>query len=247
LFPVFYFAFAAIVFNLPLKNFGKLLLSPYFWFVCALAFFAGVGLKKMRRWLWVVFLLANFFIIIYNWKLAYNLGAPNHPYLSFWASFVVIFILVYRVRKRVRVPYFLPSIRWWESNPNHRFSLPVVINCRNQGTFSGEVLDLSLQGCFIKSRDDMLLYEPVQVSFVLFKKELSFQGRIVWKTGSSITNPKGVGIKFEALGRREGRRLRWIERRLRRLSWYYFTSIFKGDSEFVKELDALGARPRGVE
>src|SRR5690606_14340944 len=123
-------------------------------------------------------------------------------------SILIIAGIVYRVGREVKVPYFLPRIRWWESNPRYRLAVAVEIIRDNGAKIEGEILDLSLQGCFVKLQENVRNNEFVTADFELFGERVQCSGSVVWRTESSITHPKGIGIKFGPLPRNQRRVLR---------------------------------------
>jgi hypothetical protein len=132
----------------------------------------------------------------------------------------------------VRVPWFLPRIRWWESNPRYRLAVPVSL--RRNGTdaaLEGEILDLSMGGCFVRIRQELTQDEAVSLRFTVFGQAFDFQGTVVWRTQSTVTHPKGVGIKFAPLQRPQRRVMRAVTARLKQISTFYRTSRYLMNQE----------------
>lgn len=248
-FPFFYIILAAMIYDIPLKGCGKILLSPFYYFVSLSAVIAGYGLWEARRWSWYVFVLFQVLLGLENASILLNYSESHHKISGFVFSLLLQGLLIFRVAKEIRVPYFFPKIRWWESNPRYRLSTPVKISRKNkQGVeevLEGEILDVSVAGCFVKLRQDLRLDEKIVLQFHLFHFDFSCEGTAVWCTQSAVTHPKGVGIKFGILSRNQKRVLRFISRRLRKIAKFYRKSRYwMSQEEFVQKLHELETRGR---
>jgi hypothetical protein len=63
---------------------------------------------------------------------------------------------------------------------------------------------------------------------------------VVWRTQSTVTHPKGVGIKFRLESKQQRRVLRQITTRLRKIASLYRRSRYlMSQDEFLKRLDEL--------
>jgi hypothetical protein len=177
-----------------------------------------------------------------NVSLANNYGTSQHPAMALLCSLLALGLLTLRVAREVRVPYFFPKIRWWESDPRYRLSVPVTLQRQGVDAIRADILDLSLGGCFIKLRNEVPQDESVQLSFAVFGIEIHCTGTVVWRTKSTVTHPKGVGIKFGEMGRPERRSLRMINGRLKKIAHFYKKSRYLLNQEdFLKRLQELEA------
>lgn len=255
-FPVLYLVFAGLLFDVPGSGLANLLLSPGYFVLSALAVFCGYGFWEMKRWSWPLFLLTNLLIGYENAVVVATYGQTHHVWLSFLFSLLVILLITLRVTREVRVPYFLPRIRWWESNPNFRLSVSSQFGKeRRRGsspepdgghdkTYQADILDLSMNGCFLKSQEDMALDQGVWVKFTLFGVAFHCPGVVVWKAHSAVTHPKGLGVKFGAMPRSEKRLLRLVDLRLRRISRFYRTNRYwLSNEDFAARMHELQSRP----
>ena len=225
-FPVLYIVAAALIFDVPAKPCVRILLSPSYYLLCFWATLTGYGLWEMKRWTWYVFLFTNILIVYSNALVVSEYGESNHKLLAFLASTAALIILIFRVGKEVKVPYFLPRIRWWESDPRYRLSAPVAITRENGGHLDGEILDLSMGGCFIKLRTELSQNETITVKFVLFGQVVETPGSVVWRTMSTVTNPKGVGVKFAPLPKVQKKVLKAVTLQLKKISQLYRSSRY---------------------
>jgi hypothetical protein len=243
-FPAVYLLLATLIFDIPAGLTVRVLLSPFFWILSFLAALSGYGLWEMRRWSWYLFLIANVLAIYANAVVVSNYGESNHKVIAYIFSVAVILGVIYRVSKEVRVPYFLPKIRWWESNPRYKLVAPVALERSSGGALEGEILDLSMTGCFIKLKQDLLPDEPIQVRFTLFSHPIQTTGIVVWRTHSTVTHPKGVGVKFSPHPRNQRRAMRAIVIRLKKIAALYRSSRYLlSQEEFNRRLAELQNAP----
>lgn len=216
-FPVTYLGYVMILFNISSERSMKIFFSFSFWALALLGIIVGYGLKEMTRWAWNIFLLNCLFVLYANALIAMRYSESTHPFLSFLVSTALLVSLVYQLGKEIRVPYFLPRIRWWEMNPRYKLALPVKVERTDSG-FLAEILDISLGGCFIKVRLDMEQNERILTRFSLFGEEMEVGGTVVWRSQSSVTHPKGVGVKFDRLDKDQKRVMRAAARHLKKIS-----------------------------
>jgi Tfp pilus assembly protein PilZ len=197
-FPLIYALFELTLLDVPFPKVMHSFFTPSFWLFSAIGMMTGYGFYEMKRWSWNLFLFSSFLIVYSNALVLSRYSASQNKLIVFLVTLVLQGLLIYRLGKEVRVPYFLPRIRWWESNPRYKMTIPVKLD-RVGTDFSGEIMDLSVGGCFVKSRHEFTQDEVIQVQFELFGEELKINGMVVWRSKSSVTHPKGVGVKFETL------------------------------------------------
>jgi hypothetical protein len=239
-FPISYIVFAALLFDIPGKNCSAILLRPSYYALSMIGAAAGFGIWEMRRWGWYVFLFTNALIAYTNAVLVVDFSQSSHKIAAYFATLLGLALLTYRVSKEVRVPYFLPRIRWWESDPRYRLCVAVSIQRTSGETNVGDILDLSLGGCFIKFRTDLHQDETIALQFTVFGQALSCAGTVVWRTQTAVTHPKGIGVKFAPMPRAQKRALKLINQRLRQISTLYNTSRYlMSQDEFLKKMEAL--------
>lgn len=216
-FPVTYLAYASLLFNLTPERTSRIFFSFSYWAFAATGIAVGYGLREMTRWGWNVFLLNALFIAYSNALIAIRYSESNNPFLAFLVSIGLLVLLIRRLGKEIRVPYFLPRIRWWETNPRYKLVVPVRVERTDSG-FEGEILDLSMGGCFIKSRNELNQNERILSRFELFGEALEIGGTVVWRSQSSVTHPKGVGVKFDPLDKIQRKVMKAATQHLKRIS-----------------------------
>lgn len=238
-FPVVYLLIAGVLFDVPPAACVSILLSPGFIIVSVFSILSGYALWEVRRWGWYLFVIDNFLIAYLNAVVVTDYGESHHRVIAYFCFVAAQIALGYRVSREIRVPYFFPKIRWWESNPRYRLSVPVAL-ARVSGPLEGQILDLSMGGCFVKVRGDLALDEFVNVEFEVFGFKVECRGVVVWRTHSTVTHPRGVGIKFLQPTKPQRRALRQVTLRLRKIAALYRRSRYlMSQEDFVKQLEKL--------
>lgn len=200
-FPVFFLGVSFFLFDLKLNGLIRLLLSSGFWLVSFIAVIAGYGVLKLRWYSWYLFMFSNITIAYLTAVTLSHFSESDFKTYLFLTTIMIQLFFIYMVTKELRVPYFFPRIRWWESDPRYKLALPVELQ-RKDGTQSqAEIMDISKGGCFIKTHEKFNLEEKLNIEFKLFEKKINCYGLVVWSTESTITHPKGIGIKFTQVSR----------------------------------------------
>ena len=106
-FPALYLLLSAIVFDIPARHCVSLLLSPSYYLLCFWAVLTGFSLWEMKRWSWYVFLLTNVLIGYSNAIVVSQYGETHHKLIAFIFSILMLIMLMFRVGREVRVPYFV--------------------------------------------------------------------------------------------------------------------------------------------
>ena len=240
-FPLTYLALTALLFEIPFRNVLSIVLSPGFYFLSALGMISGFGLLEMKRWAWYVFVCTDICICYNNAILAADYGTSDHRAVAFVGSVLVLLLILIRIAREVRVPYFLPRIRWWESHPRYKLVVPAILKVeQGQRVFRGDILDLSMGGCFIKTRDDLNLHDSVQLEFKALGKDVSCTGTVVWQTKSAVTHPRGVGIKFTPFSREQRRLFRLLISKLKEIATLYRNSrTLENQDDFYKKIEEI--------
>jgi len=246
-FPVVYLVSALVIFDVPSENTVPMVLSPFFIFLSICCMAAGYGLWEMRRWSWYVLAFADVLIGYENIVVLIKYAQTHHKFMSFGLHYFLVLVMFYRVSREVRVPWFLPRIKWWESNARYQLSVPVRIALSSGESFRGRILDLSVGGCYVKLKEEVNENERVEIHFKVFGQSIVCNGITVWQTQPTVTRPKGVGIRFEDSSKELKRVIRVTVKRLRRINSYFnkvdaddesmLTSVFEEDwdeKEFLK-------------
>lgn len=238
-FPVVVFPGLVVLFNISWEQVFQLFISPTFYLLTGWMVVAGFGLWEMRRWSWYIFLIANAWLLYWSASVLVQYSRTDHKAGSFLMVLTAVIVLVARVAGEVRVPYFYPRIRWWETNPRFRLSVPVQIKVGDR-TLKGEIMDISRGGCFVRMREELKIDEKIELGFAVFQTPFKCPGIIVWRSKSTVTHPKGCGIKFMAMPRDQRKALRLVEGRLKRISAFYRSSrLLMEPAEFSQRMEEL--------
>ncbi|NDD90674.1 hypothetical protein EBZ37_01095 [bacterium] len=153
-FPLTFLPVAIFLFDIPRGQILEAAGSRAYLWVSFFACLTGYGLYAMRRWSWYVLHLTQTLVVLLALYLSHRFGQTNYPIV---APVLVTFLawLVYRILSReLRVPYFMPQIAWWESNPKYRTRIPAQITRVGGRVVEADIMDLSLAGAFLKCKPD---------------------------------------------------------------------------------------------
>ena len=222
-FPITYLLYGILVLGLNMSGLVKMVLSPWYWFVALIAAMAGLGIYKIRWYGWYAFLFSNFTI---TYQTAVTLAHYSEADWQFKLSIFLLTLsfqiaLIYLIGREVRVPYFFPRIRWWESDPRYKLSVQTKLSREDKSELEGEVMDLSLGGCFVKTHSYFMPDEPLSLEFSVFDHQVKCTGLVVWRTESTVTHPKGVGVKFDPLNKETLIFLKQATQKLKKLARTY--------------------------
>src|SRR4051812_28761076 len=116
-FPIFYLVYAGFGLVINMNGIVRLALTPFFWFTSAISITAGIGISKVRWYGWYLFLFSNFLTSYLTAVSLANYSSSDLRFLLFVMTLLFQLALIFIVGREVRVPYFFPRIRWWESDP----------------------------------------------------------------------------------------------------------------------------------
>lgn len=215
-FPVLSLVVAHYGLSVPAGGIVRILLSPLFYFSGALAVMAALGLARLQRWGWICFKFSNFLLVYQTAFWIANFSSGDTRFLIFSVAVSVIAALYWRVRYEVRRPYFLPRIRWWELGSPSFCSLEARLGDEKGREGDGEVLDLTVHGCFVKTPFEVELGSVLQVRFSIEQKPVEVRGTVVWRAQSAVTHPRGLGVRFRSLDRSIKKSLKGVPHELGR-------------------------------
>jgi hypothetical protein len=200
------------------KGIISVVLSPLFYIASIFWIFTGFGLQTMKQWSWYTFNAAQVFITYLN---ALNLVSYSESHFKGYAFILTLLIqfFVFRVvQGEIRVPYLFPRLSWWESGIAGMHHLPAEIFHSKSPTGASltQLLDITNRGCFLKSPIDYEPFERVRILLKGYGQEVNLPGEIVWNAKSTVTHPKGIGIRFYSLDRKRRRKVRIISKRFAR-------------------------------
>ena len=216
-FPLTYIIVLASLYNLPLEKVGKIFFIVYYILHSLIALGTGAALFKMRPFAWHLFLFHSFLLAVEQVYLAAYMAENYHVGVPLVFALLSILISVLVLKMELRVPYFSPKIAWWESDPRYKISVPVEVSSQDH-YHEGEIMDISVGGCFIKTQAPLKIDDTIHVKFSLFEHHFTCVGKIVWRTESAVTHPKGVGVRFMSIDKRQHADLKSTVKKLRSLS-----------------------------
>jgi len=143
--------------------------------------------KRWSYWCYVVCLSFIFFSNVYGFWTNMNL-------LNFLALALVMIIdllvVAYFVTPSVRVVYFDPRMRWWETAPRYNFNLNGLM-----GGHPGFIKNISAGGALVESGSSYSEGESVELSWDYENVSYAMLGKIVYQ--KPLKPPYACGVKFD--------------------------------------------------
>jgi hypothetical protein len=215
--PLTYIIFLGAFYNLPIAKLAQIFFGFVYIFHSLFSVFVGWSLHKMRPYAWHVFFALMLIMLVEQFYVALFLAENHFVFFALSIAVSLILALLFLVKAELRVPYFSPRIAWWESDPRYKISLPTQITTPDH-LFDGEIMDISVGGCFIKTKAILIPDQIIHLRFNLFENNFGYSGRVVWKTEATVTLPRGIGVKFIGIQKHEQHDLKATVRKLRNLS-----------------------------
>lgn len=219
-FPFTYIFVLGTFYNLPASTMAKIFFSFYYIVHSAFAIFLGFSLLRMRHYAWHLYLFHSFLVVVEQIAIAYGYAENHIPEIPLTLMCAGTAGLVLALKFELRVPYFSPKIAWWESDPRYKISVPAEMTCADH-FYRGDIMDISSSGAFIKTKDPLRVDQVVVIKFSLFDHKFECEGRVVWRTETGVTHPKGVGVRFVNLDKPAQGELRETVKKLKSLSRRY--------------------------
>jgi len=220
LFPLVYLPVVHLAFDVRLERLLSLLISPFFYLVCAVTVTAGAGLRRFKSWSWYVRGVALPLVFYESLRILVDYSSSPYRLELFGGTTLLLLSMFYFVSRELRVPYRMPRIRWWETNPKFRWDLPTVLQNEAGVEKAGTIMDITSKGCFV-STDGVLV--PEEKIYVTIpdptpgeEEELRIQGRVIWVAQPSVTYPRGAGIRFEKMDRHSRKGVSSLKRKVQR-------------------------------
>jgi PilZ domain len=219
-FPLTYILLIGTFYNLPIDIIAKLFFSFYYFARSAVAVGCGIALYRMRLYAWHFYVFHSVLMIFEQIYVTFHYAQNNVHEIPLVFTCLTILGLLWLLKIELRVPYFSPKIAWWESDPRYKISVPTQMTCSDH-FYRGEIMDISASGCFIKTKDPLKVDQVIQIKFSLFDHKFDCNGRVVWRTKSGVTHPKGVGLRFVGMEKTQQAELRSAVKKLKSLSRKY--------------------------
>jgi Tfp pilus assembly protein PilZ len=216
-FPVSYILVLGTFHNLTAAKMAAIVFSFYYIAHSVFAVITGLALKKMKPFAWHFYVFHSFVMIVAQFVITYRYSEAHIREIPLSLICITIFGLLAFLKLELRVPYFSPKIAWWESDPRYKISVPVQMTSADH-FYKGDIMDISSSGCFIKTKDPLKVDQSILIKFSLFDHKFECNGKVVWRTESGVTHPKGVGIKFNSLSKQCQADLKDTVKKLKSLS-----------------------------
>ena len=119
-------------------------------------------------------------------------------------------------------------------------AVPISLGLRSGAVIEGVVLDLSHLGCFVKLNREISKHEMIETRFDIFGMRIQCEGVVVWCAESTVTHPRGIGIKFSPTDKVQKKSLRLMQKRLRKVkSLYRKYRYLLSQDDFLKKLEEI--------
>jgi hypothetical protein len=156
---------------------------------------AGFAIYKVKNWSIPVFLIAEIWVFmanIQNFKLFYE--SAQYLQLGFWIAFALLNVIVvlYFLLPAVRLAYFNPNIRWWESKPRYKKTIKCLID-GNEAL----IKNISITGIFVVAKETLKEGEQVSIEFSDSNTDIKVAANIVHNF--KMDGEAGSGVQFNKL------------------------------------------------
>jgi len=251
-FPISYLLVLMFAFGIPARNVLTLIVSPFYLALSALAVFTGFQLREAKPMSWYTFIAVNIGTAYLNFVMAAQFARAEFWTLSLITFSLLQIAIIARMSREIRVPYIIPQVRWWDSDPRSRIILPARIRPTSETSelppCEGDVLDFSLMGCFIRMRQPIELDERVRVEIDFYGTRATFSGIVVLKAGAAVTHPRGIGVKFTPQSKEVRRIHAAMDRRVKKLHNLFRTGRYLySPEEYYRRVAELRSAPLALE
>lgn len=219
-FPITYIPLLGTFYNLSPSLMASIFFSFYNVVHSTIAITTAFALYRMKPYAWHFYVFHSFLMVVEQFYVGLRYGQNTFVAVPLAFSTCLILAVLYILKLELRVPYFSPKIAWWESDPRYKISVPAQMTCSDH-FYRGDIMDISASGCFIKTKDPIKVDQVIQIKFSLFDHKFECDGRVVWRTESGVTHPKGVGVRFTGLEKGVHHDLRETVKKLKTLSRKY--------------------------
>lgn len=172
-------------------------LSPeYFltnWVILVAPVMAGVSIYACKRWSFFVYLIAITTLFIFSFQ-AYEAKSQTIGWVPIVVVYLInIFIVSYFLLPAVRNIYFDRRMRWWEIQPRYRCDFKGGWKSAETQSESGQTVNISINGLFMKDIELPKDKQPIQVHFFYEGQKISMDGEaIIHRRVDAL----GFGVQF---------------------------------------------------
>jgi hypothetical protein len=153
----------------------------------------GLLIYSCKKWSYYLYLAIMTIPFIYSY-LSWQ-SQPNQNLGAYLIAFYLINLVVvgYFVLPQVRLVYFDPRLRWWETKPRYKAEFETAITWVDK-TAKGEIKNISEGGIFVQTELPINVNGRVNLNFQYNKTDHNFTGEVVYVNKNS--NPTGYGISL---------------------------------------------------
>jgi len=168
----------------------ELFRTSIFLFIPVIGGFLIYSCKKWSYYLYMLLMTIPFIYSYNSWQ-----SQPNQNLGIYLIIFYLINLLVvgYFVLPQVRLVYFDPRLRWWETKPRYTAEFETDINWIDQNA-KGEIKNISEGGIFIQTPLAINPHGRVSLTFKYNNYLHHFLGEVVYVNKN--TTPTGYGISL---------------------------------------------------
>jgi Tfp pilus assembly protein PilZ len=166
-------------------------LSPYEWSILACFPVIALGIYRVTRWGYLLFLAFSAFLLMHN-SYAYLINPSYNLSVVIMFQLLIVGVAGFFLQRHMAAPYFNPQMKWWERDPRYPVSLSAQLHSRKRD-IKVSVQDISKGGCFVCTDLKLNLGETVDLTINL--TDISFKGiaKVVWV---ARRKPQGYGMMF---------------------------------------------------
>lgn len=153
----------------------------------------GVLIYLCKKWSYYLYLFLMTIPFIYSY-LSWQ-AQPNQNLGVYLIAFYLINLVVvgYFVLPQVRLVYFDPRLRWWETKPRYKAEFETSVTWIEK-TAKGEIKNISEGGIFVQTELPINVNGRVHLNFNYNNTTHNFVGEVVY-VNKSLT-PTGYGISL---------------------------------------------------
>lgn len=170
------------------------------WALLALCPIVAFGIMRVTKWGYFLFLGFSALLIMRT-SLLYFKNPVYSLYLVLLFHVFIVGTVGYFLQKHIIAPYFNPKLKWWERDERFKVDLIAKIKVDDR-FFEGQILDVSVSGCFLRYDKNLKLGDLVWINTSLNNEQFSVMGNVMW---ISRKEPQGYGLMFVGTSKEDKR------------------------------------------
>jgi len=194
---------------------------------------AGFAIYAMKKWSYPIFLVAMLWGFYVNYDTWHNYPQLFPLTLLIFIYVVNTAIVSYFLIPAVRMVYFNPRLRWWESKPRYRLGVSSHVKRSEGSQFDCEIGNISEGGVFLATAAGAVnTDEEIRLVFEFYQLDFDLPAKVMYL--GAVDGRMGCGVQFVGLTREQTRQVKKLvnalellgaERRpAREAKWQSFTT-----------------------